>query len=102
MFWQPESMICVWLLVLATSALKRMTMVSFCWTDNSGCPAVVGEGVTVSVPVVLLYAVIVKLTNGVLLSGRPMTETIRPTGLNVVDGLTSSLHWIVVAVTAST
>src|SRR5579885_3313391 len=102
MFWQPESVICVGLLVLAASALKRMTMVSFFWTDNSGWPVVVGEGVTVSVPVFLSYPVIVKLTNGVLLSGRPMTDTIRPTGLKVVFGVISSLHTMVLAVTLST
>src|ERR1035441_1453295 len=76
MFWQPESVMDVGLAEFDASALNRMTK------QSPSCTMPFGSGVTPMVPVVWSHEVILPLKNGVALSGLPMIETMRPTGVN--------------------
>ncbi len=78
--------------MFGASALYRITKTSSCSIDNSGWPETTTGDESVSAPVALLNAVIVKLRKGVALSGRPMIERMRPTGLNEVRCAVSIIH----------
>src|ERR1039458_10217045 len=82
MFWHPESVMEVGLAEFDASALYRTTK------QSPACTMPLGSGVTPMVPVVWSHEVIVPLKYGVALSGLPMIEMIRPTGVNeeLVDG----------------
>ena len=51
--------------------------------QSPACTIPLGSGVTPTVPVVWSHEVTVPLKNGVALSGRPMTEMKRPTGVHL-------------------
>src|ERR1017187_1509766 len=76
MFWQPDSVMEVGLVEFDASALNRMTK------QSPSCTMPLGSGVTPMVPVLWSHEVILPLKNGVALSGLPMIETMRPTGVN--------------------
>src|SRR5271157_6310519 len=76
MFWHPESVMEVGLAEFDASALYRTTK------QSPACTMPLGSGVTPMVPVLESHDVTVALKYGVALSGRPMIEMMRPTGVN--------------------
>src|ERR1017187_3371203 len=82
MFWHPESVMEVGLAEFDASALYRTTK------QSPACTMPLGSGVAPMVPVLESHEVIVPLKYGVALSGLPMIEIIRPTGVNegLLDG----------------
>jgi hypothetical protein len=82
MFWHPESVIEVGLAEFDASALYRTTK------QSPACTMPFGSGVMPMVPVLESQEVTVALKYGVALSGLPMIEMMRPTGVNegLLDG----------------
>jgi hypothetical protein len=82
MFWHPESVMDVGLAEFDASAQYRTTK------QSPACTMPFGSGVTPMVPVLESHEVTVALKNGVALSGLPMIEMMRPTGVNegLLDG----------------
>src|ERR1035441_6399782 len=76
MFWHPESVMDVGLAEFDASALNRRTR------QSPACTMPFGSGVTPMVPVLESHEVTVAVKYGVALSGLPMIEMMRPTGVN--------------------
>src|SRR5579883_765540 len=82
MFWQPESVMAVGEVVFEASALNRRTK------QSPSCTMPFGSGVTPMVPVAWSHEVTRPLKYGVAVSGLPIMEMMRPTGvkLALLDG----------------